>query len=105
MALILMLLTALPIGFFIRSRPAAYAVYITAELFLFTFQSMGIVLDWVGGETDALGGPFPDYEMGQYLGYGLVNLVIFGIGLGLVTLGLRLRSRRRTRGEAIDLAA
>lgn len=104
MALIL-ILTAFPIGFFIRSRPTAYITYITAELFLFTFQSMSIVLDWAGGETDALGGPFPDYEMGQFLGYGLINLVIFAIGLGLVTLGARVRSRRRATGDAVDLAA
>lgn len=104
MALILMVLTAFPIGLLVRRRPSAYVAYITAELFLFTFQSMGIVLDWVGGETDALGGPFPDYEMEQYLGYGLVNLVIFAIGLGLVALGARIADRRRSPGEVVDLA-
>ncbi len=105
MALILMVLTAFPIGFLVRTRSTAYATYIAAELFLFTFQSMSIVIDWAGGETDALGGPFPDYEMEKFLGYGLINLAVFAIGLGLVTLGARIGSRRRTRGDAVDLAA
>ena len=35
MALILMLLTALPLGYFVRNRTAAYIVYLAAAQFIF----------------------------------------------------------------------
>jgi len=37
------------------------------------------------------------------LSYGAVNLVIYGVGLGLVYLGSRLGARRRSRGRAVAL--
>ncbi len=104
MTLILTILTAFPLGFFIANRTIAYIGYITAVQLVFTFQTAGLLLDWGGGDTAAFGGPFPDHDLGKFFGYGAVNLIIFTAGLGLVTLGIRLARRRRDRANRVELA-
>jgi hypothetical protein len=104
MELIVMILAPLPIGFFVRNRLADYIVYIAIHAFVFTFQSLVLVLEWARGSQEAFGGSFPHYEMSEVWGYGAVNLLIYLVGLGLVTLGYRLGSMRRAKQtEAVSL--
>lgn len=99
MALVATLLLAFPLGFFIRPRLAAYVAYVAIHSFLFTFQTATLTRAWVGGSTEA----FPkDPDAGGWP-YGLVNLAIYALGLGLVTAGGTLAARRRSRaGDAVD---
>ena len=96
MELIVMLLVPFPIGFLLRSRTAAFIAYIALHAFVFTFQSLNLLLEWAGGSQEAFGA-FPDASAGDVLSYGIVNLMIYAVGLGLVYLGSRLGSRRRAR--------
>jgi predicted Na+-dependent transporter len=102
MELILVVLAPFPIGFLVRSRTAAFIAYVAAHSFVFTFQTLNLVLEWASGAAGAFGATFPKYETAEVLAYGVVNLVLFGVGLGLVYLGSRLGSRRRSR-RAVDL--
>ena len=54
------------------------------------------LLEWIGGSEEAFG-PYPAASTGNVVGYGVVNLAIYAVGLGLVYLGHRLGSRRRER--------
>ena len=96
MELIIMLLAPFPIGFLVRSRTAAFVTYVALHAFVFTFQSLALVLEWAGG-SEAAFGRFPDASTGDVAAYGAVNLVIYAVGLGLVYLGSRLGTRRRAR--------
>ena len=102
MELILLVLAPFPIGFLVRSRSAAFIAYVAVQAFVFTFQTLNLVLEWASGETTAFGAAFPRYEASEVLAYGVVNAVIYGAGLGLVYLGSRLGARRRSR-RAVDL--
>jgi hypothetical protein len=93
MELILMLLLPLPLGYLIASRTAAFLAYVAAHSFLFTFQTMTLLRGWVGGDTHA----FARDPNGLEWSYALVNLAIYGAGLGLVALGHRLAQRRRAK--------
>jgi predicted Na+-dependent transporter len=102
MELIIMVLAPFPIGFLIRNRLAAFVTYIALHGFVFTFQTLNLILEWAGGSQEAFG-PYPKASSGSILGYGLVNLVIFAVGLGLVYLGGRVGARRRSRERAVAL--
>jgi hypothetical protein len=93
MELILMLLLPLPLGYLLRDRLVAVVAYIAAFSFVFTFQTMTLLRAWVGGDRTAFAADPNSLEWS----YGLVNLIFFGAGLGLVALGHRLRARRRAR--------
>ena len=45
MELIIMIVTAFPIGFFIKSRTAAYITFIAVHGFAFTFQSADLIIE------------------------------------------------------------
>ena len=101
MELIVMVLAPLPLGYFIRQRIVAYLVYVGLHSFVFTFQTMTLTKAWVGGDTSG----FAKDPNSVDWPYALVNLVIYGVGLGLVALGHRLAERRRRRASApVDLA-
>jgi hypothetical protein len=101
MELILMLLVAFPIGFFVRNRLAAFVTYIAIHSFVFTFQTMELLREWVRGSTAAFPAEVHNFDA---FPYGIVNLLIFAAGLGLVWLGHRLGSKRR-KPQTVDLAA
>ena len=103
MNLFLLILAPFPLGFFLRNRTAAFIAYIAAVQFVFTFQTALLLLDWGGGDEAAFGGPFPDHDLGQVFGYGAVNVIIFVVGLGLVTLGARLGRSRRSKANRVEL--
>jgi hypothetical protein len=99
MELILMVLAPFPIGFFMRNRLAAFVTYIAVHGFVFTFQTLNLIIEWVGGSQQAFGA-YPKASNTDVFSYGVVNLVIFAVGLGLVYLGHRLGARRRARSGA-----
>ena len=86
-----MLLAPFPIGFFIRNRMAAYLAYVALHSFVFTFQSTTLLKEWTGGDYSA----YVKNPAAVDWSYGLVNLLIFAVGLGLVTFGSWLSARRR----------
>lgn len=96
MTLIVMILVAFPLGFLVRNRVVAFVAYIAVQAFAFTFQSVNLLIDWIGG-TESAFGPYPHADSGEVWAYGVVNLVIYAVGLGLVYLGHRVGSRRRER--------
>jgi hypothetical protein len=102
MELILMILAPLPIGFLVRNRTVGFVAYTALHAFLFTFQSLNLLIEWAGGSTEAFG-PFPKADQTEVAAYGVVNLVIYAIGLGLCYLGQRLALRRSRRAAAADL--
>jgi len=103
MELIAMLLVPFPIGYLVRNRLAAFVAYIAVHSVIFTYQSMALVREWVGGSTAA----FPKNPAAVPWAYGLANAIIFAAGLGLVWLGHRLGNRRRATAaqSPVDLAA
>jgi hypothetical protein len=102
MELIILVLAAFPLGFFIRNRTGAFLAYVALHSFVFTFQTMNLTLAWVGGDYSA----FAKDPNAVPWDYGLVNLVIYAVGLGLVTLGYTLAAKRRRKNTvAVDLAS
>jgi hypothetical protein len=86
---IVTVLAAFPLGYFLRSRLAACTTYAVAYLWAFTFQTLYLLLDSLGGGSD------PAFEAGDFpWSYGLVTLAILLVGLGLVNLGHWVRRRR-----------
>ncbi len=104
MELILMILIPLPLplGLLVRSRMAAFVAYIAIHSFVFTFQTANLLIEWINGSTHAFG-PYPEFSNEDVWGYGIVNLVIYAMGLGLVTLGHRIRSRRAAQPASVEL--
>jgi hypothetical protein len=114
MNLLFTLLGALPLGFLVRRRQAALVAYLLVDSFLFSFQTLNVLLTWMSGGKgigggsgfgDSPAGSFPiDYASGEVAAYGIVNLIITLAGVGLVLLGVRLRARWAARATAIDVA-
>ncbi len=99
MVAVLTLLTALPLGYLVRSRLAAYVAYGLAFAHVFTFQTLALLLEWGAGSDAAF-----DRDGGAPVGYLVVTTAIYAAGFGLVTLGARLRARRAGRVAGVDLA-
>ena len=98
MIAIITLLTALPLGALLRSRPVAFGAYAALYLWGFVFQSVYLLLHTMSGGTGAFDpDAFP-------LSYGLVAGGIFAGGMLLVFLGRRIRRRTITRTEATPTA-
>jgi hypothetical protein len=92
MIAIVTILTAFPLGFFLRSRLAANTAYAIAYLWAFVFQGIYLMLDMLDG------GKNPAFEPDTFpLAYGIVALTIFAVGFGLVNLGHWVRARRQAR--------
>ena len=102
MELIVMILVPLPLGLLVRNRVAAFLAFIAVHAFVFTFQTAFLVIEWANGSSEAFGS-FPDYNNGDVWAYGIINLVIYSVGFGLVTLGHRIRTNRNTRRKSLDL--
>jgi len=98
MIAVVTVLLAFPLGYLVRNRLAAATAYGLAYLWAFTFQTLYLLLDSLGG------GSAPAFEPGDFpWSYGVVTLGIFAVGFGLLNLGhwLRLRSSRTgTRATA-----
>jgi hypothetical protein len=112
--LLFTLLGALPLGVLVRRRHVAVLAYLTAGSFVFTLQTVTVLLTWMSGGKGIGGGSgfgespsgtFPiDYASGEVIAYGLVNLLMTLTGVGLVLVGGRLRARRSVRRRITDAA-
>ncbi len=96
MIAIVTVLLAFPLGFFLRSHLVANVAYAIAYLWAFTFQGLYLSRMWVGGDDSA----FPKDPDTIPVAYGLVCAAIFAVGFGLVAVGQRVGSRRRTKAPA-----
>jgi hypothetical protein len=86
---IVTVLAAFPLGYFLRSRPAALTAYAIVYLWAFAFQTLYLLLDSLGG------GKNPAFEAGEFpWQYGVVALAIFLVGFAVVNLGHWVRTRR-----------
>jgi hypothetical protein len=100
MIAVLTILSAFALGYFMKSRLAANTAYAIAYLWAFTFQTLYLLLDSISrGQTLNTDDPafVPDEFPWQY---GVVTLLIFIAGFGLVNLGYWLRQRRQARARS-----
>lgn len=103
MNLIYTVVFAFAFGYFIKNRGVAICVYLGLEALIFTFQTLNLLLEWAGGSQEAFGGPFPDSSASSVAGYGAVNLIITGIGVGLVVLGHKAAARRARSTTLVEV--
>jgi hypothetical protein len=106
MNLFFTVLAAFPLGFLVARRQTALLGYLIADSFLFSLQSLNLLLTWMSGGSglggssgfgDTPSGPFPiDFSGSEVVAYGVVNALITLVGIGLVLLGSRVRARRTT---------
>lgn len=97
------LLFALPFGLIVLPRARAMLVYIIGLSFVFTFQTLILTLQWVGGATTAFGKPDESMINENTIGYAVVNAIIALVGLGLVTLGNWARTGRHARTNTVSV--
>jgi hypothetical protein len=91
MIAVVTVLLAFPLGYFLASRLAANTIYAVAYLWAFSFQTLYLLLDALGG------GKTPAFRAGEFpLSYGLVTAGVLAAGFGLVALGALVRARRAT---------
>lgn len=83
-------LVALPLGWFLRQRVAAYLAFVAVYAYCFTFQSVYLTTAWVQGNPEAA---FPA-DGGPSLPYLGVTLAVYVVGFALVTVGHALRQCR-----------
>jgi hypothetical protein len=96
------ILFAFPLGFLLRNRLSAFLAYAVLYGYSFTFQTLYLTRDWVGGSTRA----FPKDPGTVPVAYFIVTGGVYLVGFGLVALGHRLGVRRRARradAVAVDL--
>jgi hypothetical protein len=109
MNIIFTVLFAFAIGYFVKDRGLAVVTYLALDAIVFAYQSVGVLLDWMAAKPPVAFGPSPkafpvEYSSSELWGYGLVNLVIIAVGVGLVVLGTRLSARRAAHRTAVAVA-
>ncbi len=101
MELIIVILVAFPIGYFVRDRLTAFVVFIGVHGPVLAFQSMELTREWVGGDNSA----YPKNPHTVAWSYGVVNLLIYAFGFGLLLLGHRVAQKRCNRAVGPALSA
>jgi hypothetical protein len=99
---IVTVLFALPLGFFVRNRVAGFLAYGLLMAHVYTFQTATLLIEWAEGSDAA----FPregSTTFADTWGYLAVTSFVYVVGLGLVALGQRLRSRRDGRRDVVSL--
>ncbi|GAA3944286.1 hypothetical protein [Microbacterium soli] len=116
MNLIVAPILAILIGLFVRSKFQAVLLYLVIEALFFTYQTLSVLMSWMGGEGGFGGateqgafGPAPDgfpleYSASELSAYGLVNLTIILVGTGLILLICWLRGRSRVKKHSVQVA-
>ena len=98
MIAVVTILLAFPLGFFLRSHLAANTAYAIAYLWAFVFQGIYLMLDSINqGKTLNDDPAFVSDEFPWQ--YGVVTLLIFAAGFGLVAFGRRVGRGRRERRQ------
>jgi hypothetical protein len=108
---------AVLIGLFVRPRLTGVTLYLGIEAVLFTFQTLVVLLAWLSGQGGfgaetgpGAFGPAPTglpltVVEGEVWAYGLVNLVIMLVGIGILVGIATLRERRRARSPRLTAPA
>ena len=109
MNIIFTIVAAPLMGWFIKSRTGAVAIFLAGQSVLFVFQSLTVLLAWMAGEGGFGGateqgafGPAPSsfpvrYEESDLWAYGLLNLALILLGVAIVIGAGRLRVRRAAK--------
>ena len=104
MNIILTVLLGFPLGFLIRSRRNAVFTYVLIDSYLFTFQTAFLLMQWVDGDDHAFGargGDWTAMRTTQVVSYLVLNGVIVALGVALVALGHRVRTRRSVSRDTV----
>jgi hypothetical protein len=109
MNVIFTVLFAFAIGYFLSQRGLAVVAYLALDAIVFSYQTLGVLLDWMADNPPTAFGPAPtgfpvEYSSSETWGYGAVNLVVILIGVGLVVLGTWVRARRTARRSVVAVA-
>ncbi|MGI5154148.1 hypothetical protein [Microbispora sp. CA-102843] len=64
---------------------------------------MNLLLEWVNGSEAAFGDRFPKYDPSGVVRYGLVNLVITVVGIGLTILGVTIGAKRAAKRDVVNV--
>jgi predicted ABC-type exoprotein transport system permease subunit len=102
--IVLTVLVAFPLGFFIRSRTHAVVTYVLIDSYLFTFQTAFLLMQWADGNEHAFGargGAWSAERTTMVFSYLILNGVIVAVGIGLVLLGQKIRSRRTSARDTV----
>ncbi len=102
--IIVIVLLALPIGYFCRDRTVGFLCYGLAFAHVYSFQTALLVMEWVNGADAAFPQDDSTQLLGGTLGYFTFTTMILAIGLALVVGGQRLRTRRDRRRTTADLS-
>jgi hypothetical protein len=99
MIAVVTILGAFALGYFMKSRLAANTAYAVAYLWAFTFQTLYLMLDMLSDGRTLNDEPafVPEEFPWQY---GVVTLMIFLVGFGLVNLGHWVRARRQAKDRS-----
>ena len=87
-------LLALPLGYVVKNRMAAYVAFGLAFAHVYTFQTANLVMEWVNGADAAFEQSSSTSLLGSTMGYFTFTTLVLLVGYGLVTLGHFLRTRR-----------
>ncbi len=96
---------AFAIGFFVQQRGLAIVTYLALDAMVVAYQGVSVLLNWMADEPPVAFGPSPsgafpiEYSTSETWGYGVINLAITTVGVGLVVLGTRVRARRAAGRE------
>lgn len=107
MNVIFTVLFAFAIGYFVKERGLAVVAYLALDAIVFAYQSLSVLLNWMADEPPVAFGPSPsgsfpiEYSASETWGYGLVNLVVVAVGVGLVAAGSKVRTRRAAKQAAV----
>jgi hypothetical protein len=102
--IIFTILVGFPLGFLIRSRTNAIVTYVLIDSYLFTFQTAFLLMQWTDGHEHAFGARGGDWSaerITMVFSYLVLNGVIVAIGVGLVVLGHKVRSRRTSARDTV----
>lgn len=102
--IIVIVLLALPIGYFCRDRTVAFLCYGLAFAHVYAFQTANLVMEWVNGADAAFPQDDSTQLLGGTLGYFTFTTLVLAVGLALVVGGQRLRTRRDRRRTTADLS-
>jgi hypothetical protein len=107
MNFIYVIVFAFPVGYLVRDRGVAITGFLAGGALVFAYQAMNEVMDWLHGSDAAFGQhptslPTP-IDNGHIIGYGLVNLISFVVGVALVWWGGHVATRRQVKRDTVTV--
>lgn len=102
--IVIVALLALPLGYAVKNRMAAYVAFGLAFAHVYTFQTANLVMEWVNGADVAFEQSSSTSLLGPMMGYFTFTTLVLLVGYGLVTLGHFLRTRRASKTAGAGVA-